>query len=93
MTTRVSMDDLVRKVARANGISLVDTKSILESVFSAIKEEVASKNNVSVTKFGTFASAYSKSYTARNPRTGEAVEVPAKQRIKFRPFDGFKSKV
>ena len=87
------MDDLVRMVADTHGLSLVDSRSVLGSVFCMIKDSVAGGSQVSLSKFGAFSSARSKAYTARNPKTGEPVAVPAKNRIRFQAFEDFKSKV
>lgn len=92
-STRLSLDDLVRKVADAQDMSLVATKAVLSDAFSIIKDTVASGNQVSVTKFGAFGSMKSKAYTARNPKTGTPVRVPAKDRVRFRAFESFKDKV
>lgn len=91
MSKRISLDDIVRTVAGSHGLTLVETRAIIDSVFATIKSEVADQNDVSVTKFGTFSSAYSAPYMARNPRTGGPVSVPAKQRVRFRAFDDFRS--
>ena len=40
-----------------------------------------------ISGFGTFYVTERKAHTARNPRTGEAVEVPTKKHLKFRPSD------
>jgi DNA-binding protein HU-beta len=54
---------------------------------------VVEKKVVRIGSFGSFFSATSKATTARNPKTGEPIEVPEKQRIKFRPYGEFKKSV
>jgi nucleoid DNA-binding protein len=40
---------------------------------------------VSIAKFGIFTKGERKAREARNPRTGEMVNVPARGNIKFQP--------
>lgn len=91
--SRVSLDDLVRVVADTQDMSLAATKAVLTNVFCVIKDTVAVGDHVSITKFGNFSSTRSKAYTARNPKTGEPVSVPAKDRVRFHAYEDFKDKV
>lgn len=91
--SRVSLDDVVRAVADAQDMSLATTKAVLDTAFGYIKSSVAAGDQVAVTKFGAFVPMRSKAYTARNPKTGEPVKVPSKDRVRFRAFEDFKSKV
>ena len=93
MSARIGMDDLVRMVSTTHGLTLSDSRSVLLSTFCMIKDSVSKGDKVSISKFGVFSSVLSKAYTARNPKTGEPVAVPAKNRVKFQAFDDFKSKV
>ncbi|GAX13946.1 hypothetical protein FisN_5Lh147 [Fistulifera solaris] len=90
---RVSTDDIIHLVAEAHHLSLAETRRILTTTFDAIIDAVAEKKQVSISKFGTFVPSRSKEYTARNPKTGEPVHVPAKDKVKFRAFDAFKKTV
>lgn len=90
---RTSLDDLVREVASDNGITMTAAKAIITSVFSRIKILVSAGDQVSITKFGSFTSMRSRAYTARNPKTGEPVKVPAKNRVRFHPYSSFKEMV
>jgi len=44
---------------------------------------LADKKKVTIAGFGIWTSYEAKARNARNPRTGEALKVPAKQRVKF----------
>ena len=54
---------------------------------------VVEKKVVRIGGFGSFYSATSKATTGRNPRTGEAIQVPEKERVKFRAYNEFKKSV
>lgn len=87
------MDDLVRGLAASHGLPQTVVKSLLADAFNNIKAMVAAGDDVSVPKFGLFSSARSAAYTARNPKTGASVRVPAKDRVKFRAYTAFKCEV
>ncbi|HIJ95803.1 MAG TPA: hypothetical protein HPP94_08730 [Desulfuromonadales bacterium] len=53
----------------------------VKAVFAAIK---ASPEPVIIKGFGTFKTVTRKARTARNPKTGEAIQVPAKTVLTFK---------
>jgi len=65
----------------------------VETVFDTITKELAKGGEVSVSGFGTFVVKKRAARTARNPRTGAPVQVPATQVPKFRAGKGLKEAV
>lgn len=49
-----------------------------------ITDELAAGNKVSLIGFGTFEPTTHTARTGRNPRTGEAIEIPASKGVKFK---------
>lgn len=66
------------------------TESIINELLENIKKSVIEGNKVSLGKFGIFLKKERKERTARNPRTGEMLKVPAGWKIKFIPAKAFK---
>lgn len=93
MKGRCSTDDIVRVVSDAHGLTLANSRRVLDTIFGFIADSVSNGNQVSISKFGAFVPARSKAYTARNPKTGAPVKVPAKNRVRFRPFTGLKDTI
>ena len=81
---RVKSDDVVSKS---------QVERIVVATFEAIKDAVADGDNVVIAHFGTFKTVDRKATTAKNPRTGEEVAVPAKTVPKFTPGENFKNAV
>jgi DNA-binding protein HU-beta len=71
---------------RAAGIAL---NTFVESVTNAL----VSGDKVALVGFGTFSVSQRKARTARNPRTGEPIEVPAKRAPKFKAGRDLKNSV
>jgi DNA-binding protein HU-beta len=67
----------------------VDDKAV-KAVFDAIKDEVVAGNKVDIAGFGSFQPADRAARTARNPQTGEAIQVAAKKAVKFKASKTFK---
>jgi len=75
---------------------LGDKKTATEAVnavLETIQSAVAQGDKVSITGFGAFEKAERPERTARNPSTGEAIQVPKSSVPKFRPGADFKALV
>ncbi len=83
--------DLVEKVtatiARTAGpmISKKDCARVVDAFLEAVKEALADQHNIEIRGFGTFKIRNRKTRMARNPRTGEPVEVAARPVPVFKP--------
>jgi DNA-binding protein HU-beta len=75
---------------------LGDKKSATEAVnavLETIQSTVASGDKVAITGFGVFEKTDRPARTARNPATGETINVAASSVPKFRPGADFKALV
>ena len=87
--------DLVEQVADAigPGVTKKDCALVVDGFLGALKKAMAEGENVEIRGFGTFKVRERKPRTARNPRTGEAVEVPARTVPVFKPSKHLREKV
>jgi len=83
--------ELVNYVAEALEISKKDAKDVTNAVIEGITEGIITEGKVSLVGFGTFSAVKREARTARNPQTGEAVEVPEKFVPKFKPSNTLKA--
>lgn len=65
----------------------------VDGLLDTIVETVGSGDSVSITGFGVFEARARAARVARNPRTGETVEVAATTVPAFRPGTGFRAAV
>ncbi len=65
----------------------------VDGLLETIVETVKGGDSVSITGFGVFEGRARAARTARNPRTGEAIAVPAATVPAFRPGVGFRTAV
>ncbi len=59
-------------------------EEIMEAMLDAITKTLRKGDEVSIAGLGAFSTKTRKARTARNPKTGEAVQVPATRVVKFR---------
>jgi len=75
------------------GGTRVAAEQAMESVIEAIVGALKKGDEVSIAGLGIFSVKQRKSRVARNPRTGEAITVPAMKVPKFRAAKGLKDAV
>ena len=85
--------ELITKVAADTGLTKKDAAAAVESILGAITDTVAAGDKVSLTGFGIFEAKHREARTGRNPRTKEAVEIPASTVPVFKAGKAFKEKV
>eukprot|EP00884_Botryococcus_braunii_P005706 jgi/Botrbrau1/15136/Bobra.0149s0008.1 len=85
--------DLYDELALKADIEPKMAKELAESVFSIIEGRVAEGKRVMILGFGTFEPRSRPPRQARNPRTGEAIEIRAKTVPVFSPAKKFKELV
>ena len=87
--------ELVEQVADAVGPSVTKRECglMVDAFLDALKDALARGDGFELRGFGTFKVRHRKARTGRNPRTGEAVEVPARGVPVFKPSRHLRSRV
>ena len=66
-------------------------ETIIDTFFQSIEEALMKKRPIELRGFGTFfIKEIKEKYSARNPKTGELIYVPKKNRIRFKTSKKFK---
>ncbi len=85
--------DIILKIANETKLKQIDVKKIVQKTFDCIIDSLAEGKKVELRNFGIFKIKQRKGRTGRNPRTGEAVPVPPKKVVVFKPGLIMKGKV
>jgi DNA-binding protein HU-beta len=85
--------NLVEKVHEVLGGTKVQAEQVVDSIFDSISGSLKKGEEVSVAGFGIFSAKERAARTARNPRTGESITVPAMRVPKFRAAKALKDLV
>ena len=85
--------DLVQKIAETNELTKQQAAEVLDMVLDSIGDAIAAGDKVQFLGFGTFEKRERPAHTARNPRTGETIEIAAASVPAFKPGKALKDKV
>ncbi len=89
----VNKSELIEAVVSAANIQKNQASLAVEALFNTIEKSLKSGKEVRITGFGTFSVARRPARTGRNPRTGEAIQIPASIQPKFKAGKGLKDAV
>ena len=85
--------ELIDHIAETVDCTKADSGRMLDAFVDAIFDELKKKGEVAVAGFGTFTTSARAARVARNPRTGEAINVPAMHVPKFKAAKALKEAV
>ena len=78
--------ELLQKLASDNPeLRAQEVEQVVDIFFDEIAQRLAEGGRVELRGFGAFSTREREARTGRNPRTGEAVDVPAKRVPYFKP--------
>lgn len=80
----MNKQELIEKIAEDTGLNKAQSQQALESTLSAITGALTRGDRVTLVGFGNFDISERKATTGRNPQTGEAIQIAAKKRVKFK---------
>ena len=80
----MTKQNLVNYIAEETGMTKADATRALDAVLNGIVEGLKSEGKVTLTGFCTFATQHKEARQGRNPRTGEAVTIPARTAVSIK---------
>jgi nucleoid DNA-binding protein len=82
---QVTKKEIVKQISDELGLTQLKTKEIVQKTFNAIVETLLREKRIELRNFGVFEVKRRKARKARNPRTGEKVDVKPKNVVTFKP--------
>ena len=92
-TNKINKTELVARMAIKSGLSKEATFRALEAFISTVTQALHDNEEVQIVGFGSFYVGSRNAITARNPRTGEPIQVPATNFPKFKAGKSLKEAV
>lgn len=83
-TTKVTKADLVDHLAAGMDMGKTQAERIVGMLFREMERKLQQGCTVSLPGIGTLTPFTAQAKKGRNPRTGEACDVPAQRKVKFR---------
>lgn len=83
--------ELIEQVYSGNeALTKKQTQDVVDSVFNALSEAIKKDGRFTYPGFGTFTVKERAAREGRNPRTGDAIKIPASKTVGFKPAPKFK---
>jgi DNA-binding protein HU-beta len=89
----IRKDELVAKMAEKYEVSKKSAREMIETVVEAVKAEIAEGNTVVLPNFVKFEVQDTPAKKARNPKTGETVDVKASRKVTAKLSSNVKNSV
>lgn len=85
--------EIVKQISEELNLPQLKTKEIVQLTFDAIVQTLLEVGRIELRNFGVFEVKQRKARKARNPRTGDKVDVPPKNVVTFKPGKEMEEKV
>jgi DNA-binding protein HU-beta len=79
----MTKEELIEKVSSSARLSKADAAKVISATLGTITTALKKGQSVTLVGFGTFKISKRKARKGRNPRTGEAIKIPAGKVPKF----------
>lgn len=90
MTTKTNIIDTV---AKKTGLKKKDAEAAVNAFIETVNEAIVNNDKVQIVGFGSFDVKERAARKARNPRTGEAIEVGPSKHVSFSAGKGLKESI
>lgn len=80
----MNKNELIADVADRAGLSKADASKAVDAFIESVESSLAKGGEIRIVGFGTFSVSNRAATTGRNPRTGEAIAIPASKQPKFK---------
>ncbi len=77
----MSKTDLVNYIAEETGLTKADASRALEAMMDGVVKGLKEEGEVTLTGFCTYTAKHKEEKMGRNPKTGEAVKIPARMAV------------
>ena len=84
---------LVEAIALDANISKIDARKAVDAIIRVTVQSLREGERLTLTGLGTFSVQQKSERVGRNPRTGEAIKIPASKQAKFKAGKGLKDAV
>ena len=88
----MSRQDLIKKLKKINPkLNQLEIETVIDSFCDNVEKALIEGRKVQLRGFGTFyVKKIKEKYSARNPKTGELIYVPEKNKVRFRASKNLK---
>ena len=89
----MNKQELIDAVSNETGSTKTAAAEMIDAFLATVTNALAKGDAVQLIGFGSFSTGARAARTGRNPRTGEALQLPASKTVKFTAGKAFKDVV
>lgn len=89
----MTKSELIDAIADKAGLSKADATKALAATLESVTDALKAGKKVALIGFGTFSVSARAARTGKNPKTGEAIAIPASKAAKFKAGQKLKDAV
>ena len=91
----MSKQEIIKQLKLKNpSLNYSDLEKVLENFCTSIIKALKNNEKIELRGFGTFfLKRIKEKHSARNPKTGELIYVPEKNKVRFKPSKKLKKKI
>lgn len=89
----MNKSELINVVAKSSGMSRKDAEKAINATVEAITEALKQGEKVQIVGLGGFEVKERAARAARNPRTGEEIQIAASKAVSFKPGKALKDEI
>jgi integration host factor subunit beta len=80
----MNLSDLATKIAEKENLTQRDAEAVVKMIFRMFKDTLVKGDRIEIRGFASFVLREYKTYTGRNPKTGNKIEVKPKRSPYFK---------
>lgn len=89
----MTKSEMISRLAARTGTSKAEARRLLETWIEAISHHLAVGDTVVLRGLGTFSTRETPARRGHRPSDGEALDIPARRQVTFRPSQGLRDAV
>ena len=89
----MNKSELIAVTAESTGLTKKDTERVINAAIDSVTAALVKGDKVQISGFGSFETKVREAHVGRNPRTKEAIEIPATRVPVFKASKALKDTV
>lgn len=85
--------EFVESISKTHQITQVSARKALDAILANMAAAMENGERVTISGFGSFRVVDKAAQKGRNPQTGQAIVIPARKVVKFKPAKSLTEKV
>ena len=80
----MTKQEIIRRISEETGCTQTLAKEIVQRTLDSIVDALVDKGKIELRNFGCFEVKHRKAQKGRNPKTGEPIDIPARNVVSFK---------